>query len=104
MLSTTECIKKNGVHLFCLIISKLLKLIAYLNYVLFSFEQAVIRIFTPCNVYAMTNLVKAIDLRCPPIMQINYAFHSRHFRLLHKAATTRSIFAAILHAISSFER
>ena len=34
-------------------------------------EQAVIRIFTPSNVCAMTNLVKAIDLRCPPIMQIH---------------------------------
>ena len=42
-----------------------------LNHVLFSFEQAVIRIFTPSNVCAMTDLVKAIDLRCPPIMQIH---------------------------------
>ena len=25
----------------------------------------------------MTNLVKAIDLRCPPIMQIHYVFHGR---------------------------
>ena len=42
-----------------------------LNHVLFSLEQAVIRIFTPSNVCAMTNLLKAIDLRCPPIMQIH---------------------------------
>ena len=65
----------------CLIISKLLKLInnfgLALNHVLFSFEQAVIRIVTPRNVRAMTNLVKAIDLRCPPIMQIHYVFHGR---------------------------
>ena len=73
--------KKNGAHLLCLIISKLLKLIAQFwtcfKPRFFSFEQAVIRIFTPSNVCAMTNLVKAIDLRCPPIMQIHYAFHGR---------------------------
>ena len=37
----------------------------------------------------MTNLVKAIDLRCLSIMQIHYVFHGRQlnfqfFRLLHK--------------------
>ena len=42
-----------------------------LNHVLFSFEQAVICIFTPSNICAMSNLVKAIDLRCRPIMQIH---------------------------------
>ena len=71
----TGCIKKNGVHVLCLIISKLLKLIEQFwtcfKLRFFSFEQAVIGIFTPRNVRAMANLVKAIDLRCPPIMQIN---------------------------------
>ena len=77
----------------CQIISKLLKLIAQfllvLNHVLFSFEQAVIRIFSPSNVCVMTNLVKASDFRCLPIMQIHYVFHGRElnfyfFHLLHK--------------------
>ena len=41
-----------------------------LNHILFSLEQALIRIFTASNLYAMSNLVKAIDLKCRPIMQI----------------------------------
>ena len=73
--------QKNGVHLLCQIISKLLKLIAQFwtcfKPRFFSFEQAAIRIFTPSNVCAMTNLVKAIDLRRLPIMQIHYVFHGR---------------------------
>ena len=37
----------------------------------------------------MSNLMKAIDLKCRPIMRIHYVFHSRQynfyfFRLLHK--------------------
>ena len=73
--------QKNGVHVLCQIISKLLELIEQFWTCFeprsFSFEQAVIRIFTPRNVRAMTNLVKAIDLRRPPIMQIHYVFHGR---------------------------
>ena len=65
----TGCIKKNGAHLLRLIISKLLKLI-----VQFFFEQAVNRIFTPSNVCAMTNLVKAIDLRCRIMIEISVLF------------------------------
>ena len=30
----------------------------------------------------MTNLVKALDLRCPPIMQIYYVFHRRQLNFL----------------------
>ena len=71
----------NGAHLLCQIISKLLKLIAQFWTCFkprsFSFKQVVIRIFTPSNVCAITNLVKAIDLRCPPIMQLHYVFHGR---------------------------
>ena len=66
----------------CLIISKLLKLIEQFwtcfkpRSFLFRTSR-IIRVFTPRNVRAITNLVKAIDLRCPPIIQIHYVFHGR---------------------------
>ena len=73
--------KKIGVYVLCLIISKLLKLIEQVwtcfKLRSFLFRTSRISYFTPRNVRAMTNLVKAIDLRCPPIMQIHYVFHGR---------------------------
>ena len=55
--------KKNGVHVLCLIISKLLKLIEQFWT---CFKP---RSFLFCSF--RFHLVKAIDLRCPPIMQIH---------------------------------
>ena len=45
-----------------------------LNSVLFSFEQAVIHIFTASNNCALSNLVKDIDLRYCPVIEILLCF------------------------------
>ena len=79
----------------CLVISKLLKLIAQFWTCFkprsFLFRTSVIRIFTPSNVCAMTNLVKAIDLRCFPIMQIHYVFRGRQLNFYFFAYYINSI-------------